>query len=197
MNPYVSAVTIRSLREKNHLTQSQLAEQLCVSDKTISKWETAKGLPDITLLEPLANALHISVMELLSGDCITNKNKSANMMRSAFYVCPICGNVVHSTGQAVISCCGVTLPPLEAESCDEAHDLEIDRGDDDIYITLRHDMSKSHHISFLAYLTTDRCEIIKLYPESLAQGRFTLRYRGRHAAFYAYCNHHGLFFKKL
>ncbi|MFQ7465388.1 MAG: helix-turn-helix domain-containing protein [[Clostridium] leptum] len=40
MNHYVTGSTIKSLREKQRLTQSQLAEKLCVSDKTISKWET-------------------------------------------------------------------------------------------------------------------------------------------------------------
>ena len=54
MNQYVTGTTIKMLREKKQLTQAELAEKLCVSDKTISKWETAKGYPDISLLEPSA-----------------------------------------------------------------------------------------------------------------------------------------------
>ena len=54
MQNYVTGEVIRSLREKRRLTQRDLAQRLNVSDKTISKWETGRGLPDITLLEPLA-----------------------------------------------------------------------------------------------------------------------------------------------
>ena len=198
MNQYVSSATIKALREKKKLTQAQLAEMLCVSDKTISKWETAKGLPDITLLEPLAGALGISVTELLTGDCISNLNKSSNMLRSSLYVCPVCGNIIRTTGQAVISCCGINLPVLEAEPCDEEHEICIEKVETDIYVTLKnHSMTKKHSISFLAYATTDRFELIKLYPESEAQGRFSPRGCGGHGIIYAYCNHHGLFAKRI
>ncbi len=98
MNQYVTGAAIKELREKNNLTQLQLAEKIGVSDKTVSKWETAKGYPDITLLEPIAEALHVSVTELISGKTIDNLNVSSNMLRSKFYVCPICGNVIHSMG---------------------------------------------------------------------------------------------------
>ena len=83
MNQYVTGTIIRELREKNKMTQLQLAEKLGVSDKTISKWETGKGYPDITLLEPIAKAFRISVAELISGNTIRNANVSANMLRSA------------------------------------------------------------------------------------------------------------------
>ena len=95
MNQYVTGAVIKGLREKNKMTQLQLAEKLGVSDKTISKWETAKGYPDITLLETIAEAFRISVTELISGNTIYNANVSANMLRSMFYVCPVCGNVIH------------------------------------------------------------------------------------------------------
>lgn len=107
MNQYVTGAVIKELREKNHLTQAELAEKLNISDKTVSKWETAKGYPDISMLEPIANAFGISVAELLSGNAVNNVNVSANMMRSKFYVCPVCGNIVHSMGEAVIHCHGV------------------------------------------------------------------------------------------
>lgn len=68
MNQYVTGTTIKELREKNKITQVQLAEKLGVSDKTVSKWETGKGYPDITLLEPIADALRVSVAELITGN---------------------------------------------------------------------------------------------------------------------------------
>jgi DNA-binding XRE family transcriptional regulator len=96
MNQYVTGAVIKRLREEKNMTQQQLADKLSVSAKTISKWETAKGYPDITLLESIANALSVSVTELISSNTIVNSNVSANMLRSHFYVCPVCGNIVHS-----------------------------------------------------------------------------------------------------
>ena len=54
MNTYVTGATIKALREARKLTQSELADMIGVSSKTVSKWETAKGLPDFSLLQPLA-----------------------------------------------------------------------------------------------------------------------------------------------
>ena len=190
MNHYITGSTIRTLREKQRLTQSQLADQLCVSDKTISKWETAKGLPDITLLEPLAKALIVSLPELLSGEQIINTNRSANILKSNLYVCPICGNILHSTGPAMVSCCGVTLPPLEAEPADDAHRILCEKIEDEYFITTQHPMTKSHYLSFIAYCTGGRFDLVKLYPESNVEVRFFIR---GHGMLLWYCNHHGLF----
>ena len=194
MNSYVTGVTIRRLREQRGLTQTELADQLGVSSKTVSKWETGKGLPDITLLQPLAQSLQISVIELMNGETVCNKNISANMLRSKFYVCPVCGNVIHSIGGAVISCCGITLPAMEAEDEDEAHSLCIEKVEDEYFLTLPHPMTKSHFISFLAIVTCDRVQLVKFYPEGNAETRLQLRGKGM---LYWYCNHHGLFSRKI
>ena len=117
-------------------------------------------------------------MELMSGDAVTNRNRSANMLRARFYVCPICGNVVHAMGEAVVSCCGVTLPALDAEEADEAHELRIEAVEDEAYVTLDHPMTKTHYISFLAYATSDRLQLVKLYPEGPAACRLRLQGHG-------------------
>ena len=156
MNTYVTGATVKQLREARSMTQAALAEKIGVSSKTISKWETAKGLPDISLLQPLAQALGISVMELMNGEHISNKNISANMLRCKLYVCPICGNVLHSIGDALISCCGVTLPALEAEEADDDHTFTVENAEDEQFITISHPMTKQHFISFLAFITSDR-----------------------------------------
>ena len=65
---YITGNTIRALREKNGITQKELAELIHVSDKTVSKWETNKGLPDVGILEELAKALRVSLPELFTGD---------------------------------------------------------------------------------------------------------------------------------
>lgn len=194
MDHYITGATIKRLREAKRMTQAQLAEKLCVSDKTISKWETAKGFPDISLLEPLANILHVSLPELLSGEQVINTNRAANLLRSNLYVCPICGNVLHSTGSAVISCCGLTLPPLEAEEPDEAHVVQCEVIEHEHYVTIDHPMTKGHYISFLACVTGDRFNLAKLYPEGNAQARFFIR---GHGMLYWYCNHHGLFRQRI
>ena len=150
MNQYITGTTIREQRERNNMTQFQLAEILGVSDKTVSKWETAKGYPDITLLEPIANAFKISVPELISGNHVQNTNVSANMMRSRFYVCPVCGNIIHSMGDVVIHCHGIQLLPAQAEQVDDAHKIIVELVEDEYYVRIEHDMTKSHFISFIA-----------------------------------------------
>lgn len=194
MNTYLTGATIKALRESRTLTQAELAEKLGVSSKTISKWEIAKGLPDISLLQPLAQALGISVIELMSGEHITNKNISANMLRCKFYVCPVCGNILHSTGDALVSCCGIILPALEAEDTDEQHLLIIEKVEDEHFLSIPHPMTKEHFISFAAFVTSDRIQLVKFYPEGNAETRMQLRGRGY---LYYFCNRHGLFRQKV
>lgn len=189
MDNYITGAAIKSLREAIGMTQSALAERIGVSDKAVSKWETGRGLPDITLIEPLARALHVSVPELISGEQIKNRNRSSNMLRAKFYVCPVCGNVIHSAGEAAISCCGIALPALEAEPADDGHLADISPVEDEQFISVRHPMTKEHYLSFLAYTTTDRAEIVRLYPEGGCETRFRPRGEG---VLYLYCNRHGL-----
>ena len=89
MNTYVTGNTIKLLREAKHMTQAELGDRIGVSSKTVSKWETAKGLPDISLLQPLSQALGVSVIELMNGEQITNCNRSSNLLLAKFYVCPV------------------------------------------------------------------------------------------------------------
>ena len=193
MNQYVTGAVIKELREKHHFTQAELAEMLNVSDKTISKWETAKGYPDISLLEPIAKVFGISVTELLAGQAVNNVNVSANMLRSKFYVCPVCGNMIHCMGEAVIQCHGVQLMPCQAEEADERHKILIERVEDEYYVRIEHDMTKEHYISFIATLSGDKIQVIKLYPEGNAEARFNPR-GVRKILFY--CNQDGLFMQQ-
>lgn len=191
---YVQSETIRSLRERKALTQKQLAEKLCISDKTISKWETGKGLPDISLLEDLARALGVSLTELMTGDLQTNENRSANLRRMGFYVCPVCGNVITAVGKGSFSCCGIPLPVQEAQPADNAHTITVEPVEDEICVTIAHPMTKSHYISFIAWVSNDRAELVKLYPEQ----DITVRFKKRgHGTVYAYCNRDGLFSRRL
>lgn len=194
MNQYVTGAVIKELREKNKMTQLQLAEKLRVSDKAISRWETGKGYPDITLLESIADAFSISVTELISGNTVYNANVSANMLRSKFYICPVCGNVIHSMGEAVIHCHGILLTPAEAEETNEDHMIFIERVEDEYYVRIKHEMTKKHYISFVAAISHDRIQMVKLYPEGNAEARVKMNGVKR---IYFYCNRDGLFYTAL
>ena len=190
MDKYVTGAVIRKLRENKNMTQEELADRIFVSSKAVSKWETGHGFPDISLIEPLSQALGISVIELLQGENICNGNISSNMTRVNFYVCPVCGNVIQPVGKAMISCCGITLPPCEPENADSEHIIDTEIVEDEYYFTLRHPMTKNHFISFLAAVSDNGVQFVKLYPESNAQARFKIN---RVKKLYAYCNRHGLF----
>ena len=203
MNQYITGSTIKSLREKQNLTQVELAKLLSVSDKTISKWETGRGFPDITFLEPLAKFLKVSIIELLSGNEIINQNKNSNLRKSNFYTCPICGNVIFSVGNALISCCGIQLLPLEVENISknkteenfenhflQEHKINLENVEDEIFLSLNHPMEKNHFISWIASISFDSVIITKLYPEQNAECIFKKRCQQK---IFSYCNRHGLF----
>ena len=190
MDRYVTGAVIRRLREKKKMTQEELAGRIYVSGKAVSKWETGQGFPDVSLLEPLAEALGISVIELLSGEDVRNRNRSSDMLKGRFYVCPVCGNVIRAVGEAVVSCCGITLPALEPEPADPEHLLQVSITEDEYYVTVSHPMTREHYISFLAAVSDHGLSFIKLYPEQDAEARFKI---DRTAKLYAYCNRHGLF----
>ena len=196
MNQYVTGNMIKLCREAKRLTQAELACTLGVSDKAVSKWETGRSYPDITLIEPLAKALGVSAIELLSGESVTNRNMSFNMKKTKVYVCPICGNVIFAAGETVISCCGIVLPPLEAETPGEKcpFPLKVETVEDEYYVSIDHPMEKSHFISFMAAVADNRVELVKLYPEGGAEARFKIRQTD---FIYYYCNKHGLYVKKI
>ena len=194
MDKYVTGAVIRKLRENKKMTQEELAAKVFVSSKAVSKWETGQGFPDVSLIEPLAKALDISVIELLSGEDISNLNRSSNMARGKYYVCPVCGNVIQASGEAVVSCCGITLPPLEPEACDDEHQIRVENVEDEYYVTVDHPMTKEHYISFLAAVSDQGIQFVKLYPEGGAETGFR---RACIKKIYAYCNRHGLFMLKL
>ena len=194
MDKYITGSVIRKIRESKKMTQEELAEKIYVSSKAVSKWENAQGFPDISLIEPLSKALDISVIELLSGEHIQNQNRASNMFKSKFYVCPICANIIQSVGEAVISCCGITLPPLEAEMPDTAHPIRLETVEDEYYITVDHPMTKEHYISFMAAVSDQGIQFVRLYPQGNAEARFKI---SRVKYIYAYCNRHGLFKVKI
>ena len=183
---------IQRLRRENGMTQKALADALHISDRTVSKWERGAGCPDVSLLGGLSAVLKVDMEKILKGDLEQNAVDGGHMKKIKFYVCPDCGNILFCTGENEISCCGRKLAPLARQEEDSGHSIQVEEIEDDFYVTLQHEMSKQHYITFIAYASYDRVLFIKLYPEQAAQARFPKMHGG---VLYACCNKHGLIIK--
>jgi DNA-binding XRE family transcriptional regulator/desulfoferrodoxin (superoxide reductase-like protein) len=185
---------ICGLRKEKGLTQKQLADAMNISDRTVSKWERGNGCPDVSLLGELSEALGVNIEKILLGNLEPNDTDGGNMKKIKFYVCPTCGNILTSTGEAEITCCGRKLHALIPKPSDDNHSISVESIEDDYYITFSHEMSKAHYINFLAYVTSDRILLIKLYPEQSGEVRFPKLYGGK---IYFGCSQHGLWVHNL
>jgi len=190
MNQYITGHIIKKYREKQNITQQELADKLHVSSKAISKWETGNGFPDVSIVEELSLALGVSMAELFSGEVVENKNIHSNMLLTSFYVCPICGNVITSVGDAFISCHGISL--IKEEAIEKEVNYEFI--EDDIYLQLDSPMTKTDYISFVCGVSSDGIEFKKLYPEQDPSIR--IKRRGVRKIYY-YSKREGLFYFKV
>ncbi len=81
---------IAERRKTQNLTQRQLADLLSISDKTVSKWECGKGLPEVSLMLPLCDALRITVNDLLTGEKLLKadyqRHAEENLMNLMVYL---------------------------------------------------------------------------------------------------------------
>ena len=178
------------LRKAKGMTQKEVADKLGIVPKTVSKWETGHGFPDVSTVSALADILGVSEKTILSGDLEQNLESANNMKRTKFYVCPHCGSFLQGTGNGQVVCCGKQLEALTAVSADDEHTINISEIEDDFYIEFNHAMTKEHYISFVSYVRFDRVLTIKLYPEQDSAVRFPKMYGGK---IYFYCSKHGLF----
>lgn len=186
---------ILRFRLEKGLTQQELADQLLISNKTISKWENGGGCPDLTLWNELSTILGIDIRKMMEGAIIENQKDIGKLRNIQFYVCPICGNIITSTSSSSISCCSRNLMPLQLQPQDIDHVIEVDISDHELYIRLHHDMSKEHHISFAASVRDDNIIFQRLYPEQDAA--LHLPYMNRNNILYVYCINHGLYAYQL
>ena len=185
-----NGLLIRTLRKSKGLTQKDLAERLGVVPKTVSKWETGQGFPDVSIISSLADVFGVSERILLSGDLVKNHVNSGNLMRSKFFVCKSCGSVMQGVGDGQVLCCSNILQPLKAKATDDSHQISVSEIENDLYIEINHPMTKEHYIVFLAYVKGDRVITVRLYPEQDCAVRIPRIYGGK---IVFYCNEHGLF----
>ena len=185
---------IRSLRQKQHMTQLELAEKINVSDKAVSKWERGCGAPDISLLPALAAALEVEPGVLLQGDLDANRQSNGNMKKIRVYVCPACGNVVFSTDEADVICCGKKLAALLPQKADETQLLTMEMVENEWFVTSAHEMRREHYISFLALVNGDTLIVRKFYPEWGLETRLP---RVAHGMLLWYCTRDGLFWQEI
>ena len=187
---------ILKLRKEKNMTQKQVADLLNISDKTVSKWERGLGCPDVSILTKLSKIFDINIEKILLGDLEPNDVDGGNMKRIKFYVCPSCGNIISTTGEGEISCCGRKLKASIPNIIDDNHKISVEEVENDYYVEIDHEMTKEHYISFVAYVTYDRVLLIKLYPEQSPTVRFPrLCGKFERGKFYIYCNQHGLLMK--
>jgi len=183
---------IYSLRKEMKLTQQQLADGLDISDKAVSKWERGLGCPDVSLLPGLSVILGVNLEALLSGELDANDLAGGNMKRIKFYVCPICGNLLTSTAEAAVSCCGKKLQTMELHKAEEGEKLSVEIIENDYFISSDHEMTREHYIAFVALLTGDSIMLRKQYPEWDVQSRIPCF---GHGMLVYYCTRHGLLYQ--
>ena len=185
---------IFELRKAKAMTQKELAESLHISDKAISKWERGAGCPDVSMLPVLADLFEVTIEDLLAGKIALNDAVGGNMKKMKFYVCPQCANFLTSSGEATLSCCGKRLEALEAKKADVEHFLQLEKVEDQQYVSSRHEMTKTHYISFVACVTGDKALLVKQYPEWNLSFRFHVFGHGK---LYFFCSQHGLFYQMI
>lgn len=157
--------TIAALRRERGITQEALAGAVGVSAAAVSKWETGKGYPDISLLPALSDSLGVAPGTLLLGELCANDVVGGNMKKTKYAVCPACGSITLTTGEAEITCCGRKLAALVPKKADAGEKLTVEPVENEWYITSAHAMTKEDYISFVAFQTGDRVQLIKQYPE--------------------------------
>ncbi len=185
---------IYALRKESHLTQLQLAERMNISDKAVSKWERGLGCPDVSLLTELSKIFGVNLEELLSGKLDIKNITGCNMKKLKFYVCPQCKNLITATAETSISCCGKKLHALQPVRAMEEERLSVEVIENDFFISTEHDMTREHHITFIALLTDDSIMLRRQYPEWNIQVRIPVF---AHGALFWHCTKHGLFCQEI
>jgi hypothetical protein len=101
------------------------------------------------------------------------------MKKTKYFICPVCGSISLCTGNAEISCCGRKLEALEMKKALPEEKLQVEIVEDEWFISSSHPMEKDNYISFVAFQTGEKVELIKQYPEWNLQLRLKKRGHGQ------------------
>ena len=194
MDPIKTGLLIRQFRTERGLTQKQLAAELHVSDKAVSKWERGSGCPDVSLLFSLAEIFGTDIRVLLSGETEKNEKENGNMKKMKFYVCKTCGNIITAASDVAVTCCGTRLTAAEPRKAAEHEQLKIEDLGGEWFITADHEMSKSHYIAFVAYVNDSQAVLFRQYPEWDLQITLPLYRAGR---LIWYCTQCGFLYQEI
>lgn len=82
-----------------------------------------------------------------------------------FYVCPVCGNVVITTEEKNVTCCGQELKNQEVKKAEGKHIIKVENVNGQVHLTSEHGMTKEHHLNFIAYGKENQYLIVKLDTE--------------------------------
>ncbi len=170
---------IAALRKEKGLTQKNIADALGIQSKTVSKWECGLGAPDSSLLADLAIILGVDTHRLLEGEIHPNRPDSGNLLRTRFYVCPVCGNMLFSTGNAAVFCCGRKLIALKAEKNDGMLKITAQPVDTKYFFTFEHPMEKDNYMMFAACVKGDVVLLTRFYPQQNPQFAIPATIMGR------------------
>jgi len=181
---------IFQLRKEKKMTQQQLGDKINVSNKTVSKWERGLGIPDASLWTDISEVLNADIGKMLLGELEPNPPDTGNISKTKFFVCSSCGNILTSTGIVSIACCGRILEEVKPIKGIEKYKINIEDTDVDYYVSVEHEMTKTHYISFMAFVKSDRMFLNRMYPEQMATTHVPSLNRG--GRIYIYCVKHGL-----
>lgn len=119
---------------------------------------------------------------------------NSNLIKAKFYICPECGNVNICTKNVQISCCGHNLNESVPQKANDESCLKAEAIEDEWFISSSHPMEKDNYISFVSFITGDKIQFIKQYPEWDMQLRIQRR---EHGVLLWYSKQNGLMFQYL
>ncbi len=96
----------------------------------------------------------------------------SDMTAIKFFVCPVCGNVVCGMGNVQLDCHGHHLEPHEAKSPKGRFEYRVEMVEDEYFVAVNHEMTKQDHIAFMAAVSPERIQLVRLFPEGPAEARF-------------------------
>ena len=191
MSNYVSGQMILKMREQKGLSRAELASELGVYESAVTSWEQGNSYPDAMLIEPLARLFGENPEELWPGFMSFAPETSSLLGELAFFVCPLCGNIVVGAKDSYVECCGLVLKPCEYEQPNAKHNITLERiGEGNHRVTVNHGMSQAHYISCVIGVGASSYQMVRFDHEGAPQAILTIPDL---KVVYFYCNKHGMF----